>query len=421
MRTIKFKVTGQHIECTETISDLVGNTREYVKALFTLSSEWEGLIQIAVFTANGKNYPVLIESGECEVPCKVLMQESFTVGCYAGASTDRITTDTCTVRVEESVRYQVSSDYVDMYKKMKQEAESMKENIAEYEAAVRETMTEHCNHKTYTPDGAHDLRIHDGVFQYYDGGWKNTKVQTADAQETYSWLDLALLRFIGQYDYDDTRDVLLSSFKLEEKGETVSESVLDILEGGYSKVIYARSGNRMYGWKVYKDSSAEYGVKITSLYKARGDERLTLALQLESTPFLVFENIAENGDSVEVAIICFVEHYCYFEWTPKIYTGPIGLVDPIEYKAEGNSYRKIGDMIFVQGKFELPMSIDYVECIDMGITANGVYKLRLMDINKREYALLQTTAESKVAIFEGDKTGTSCQTMYICGYFSMKK
>ncbi len=32
MRTISFEVTGQHIECTEAISDLVGNTREYVQA-----------------------------------------------------------------------------------------------------------------------------------------------------------------------------------------------------------------------------------------------------------------------------------------------------------------------------------------------------------------------------------------------------
>ncbi len=308
MRTIKFMVNGQHIECTETISDLVGNTREYVQAQFTLSSEWDGLIQIAVFTANGKSYPELIDNGVCIVPYKVMMQESFTVGCYAGATTDRITTDICTVRVEKSVRYQGGSDYVDLYQRMKEKVDESERQIDAYKAAVQETMYEHCQHKTHTPDGAHDLRIHDGVFQYYDGGWKDTKVKTGDAQETYSWLNLALLRFIGQYDYDDTKDVLLSSFKLEEKGQTVSESTLDIFQVGYSKVIYARSGNRMYEWKVYADSSVEGGVKITSLYKASGDERLTLVLKkLKGAPLLVFENTTENGDSVEVAIICFVE------------------------------------------------------------------------------------------------------------------
>ena len=69
MRTISFEVTGQHIECTEAISDLV-EIREYVQAKFSLPTEWDGLIQIAAFTANGKNYPVLIEDGSVnyEVP-----------------------------------------------------------------------------------------------------------------------------------------------------------------------------------------------------------------------------------------------------------------------------------------------------------------------------------------------------------------
>ena len=136
MRTISFEVTGQHIECTEAISDLVGNTREYVQAKFSLPTEWDGLIQIAVFTANGKNYPVLIEDGKCEVPYKVMMQEYFTVGCYAGAKTDRITTDTCVVRVEESVRCQGGSDYLSIYQKMQDTLNEMVAKVNEYEAAV---------------------------------------------------------------------------------------------------------------------------------------------------------------------------------------------------------------------------------------------------------------------------------------------
>lgn len=139
MRTISFEVTGQHIECTEAISDLVGNTREYVQAKFSLPTEWDGLIQIAVFTANGKNYPVLIEDGKCEVPYKVMMQEYFTVGCYAGAKTDRITTDICVVRVEESVRCQGGSDYLSIYQKMQDTLNEMVAKVNEYEAAVKTT------------------------------------------------------------------------------------------------------------------------------------------------------------------------------------------------------------------------------------------------------------------------------------------
>ena len=42
MRTIAFNITGQHISASP-ISDLVGNTRNYVKAIFTFSEEWDNL------------------------------------------------------------------------------------------------------------------------------------------------------------------------------------------------------------------------------------------------------------------------------------------------------------------------------------------------------------------------------------------
>ena len=115
MRTLSFIITGQHITGSA-ISDLVGNTKNYVQASFSFSSEWDDLLKVAIFSANSKQYPVVIEQGTCKVPNIVLTTDFFTVGVYAGADSERLTTDTCTVRVEESVRQKPPFDMLDMYK-----------------------------------------------------------------------------------------------------------------------------------------------------------------------------------------------------------------------------------------------------------------------------------------------------------------
>ena len=126
MRTISFTIAGQHITGSP-ISDLVGNTRNYVKAIFTFSEEWADLLKVAVFTANSKQYFVIIENGECTVPGIAMSGEFFTVGIYGGADALRLTTDTVRVRVEESVRQKPPYDVVDMYEGLEDTIEALGE------------------------------------------------------------------------------------------------------------------------------------------------------------------------------------------------------------------------------------------------------------------------------------------------------
>ena len=428
MRTIEFMVEEQHIWCRKTISDLVGNTREYVKAEFIWSGSWvTNIIKIAVFTANGKSYPVVIEShgayGECEVPYKVMMQESFTVGLYGGAGTERITTDTCTIRVEESVRYQGGSDYVDMYQKMKNEVDIMCTQIGEYKAAVQETMTDHIEHKIHTPDGAHDIRIHNGMFQYYDGGWHDAQVAAEEVQG-YSWLTLSMLRFTDQYKVKG--QFSSSHFILQEKGDKVSgHSIGEFYMGGMTEIIYAKAGKLVYEWKVCRDSSSPDGLKVESISQPQGDAKATVTLGSSGgTVLVMFENTSEDGDSVEFAIFDYVDKsHQYEEWLPKFWIGPRNLVDPVDYVAEENIYVRIGDIIFVQGKFTFDnTTIGLLQEVDMGFFANGVYRLQILDINKNSFAKLWTSRGSKYAgVNEIESTTTEFKTMYIYGYFCVQE
>ena len=298
MRTISFEVTGQHIECTEAISDLVGNTREYVQAKFSLPTEWDGLIQIAVFTANGKNYPVLVEDGKCEVPYKVMMQEYFTVGCYAGAKTDRITTDTCVVRVEESVRCQGGSDYLSIYQKMQDTLNEMVAKVNEYEAAVEnykeivnDTMHEHCLHETHSSDGAHGLRIHDGLFQYYDGqGWVDTKVGAFEGQSS-TWKNQVVLQFAG-------------TMRVEKVLESNAEDVVEVVH------------------MEYIESDLSTNRRITALEK--------------------------KNNSVNNRLGALEERIVEGTWEPILYSGPGSIVNSNYLKICFGNYIRVGDYVWVE-------------------------------------------------------------------------
>ena len=114
MRTISFTITGQGITGTA-ISDLVGNTKNYVEASFTFSSEWEGFFKIAIFTANGKQYPAILENNKCMVPDVAMSGDYMDVGVMAGYNGTTLSTDTFRVRIEESVRTKPPYDLITMF------------------------------------------------------------------------------------------------------------------------------------------------------------------------------------------------------------------------------------------------------------------------------------------------------------------
>lgn len=137
MRTIEFTISGQHIT-SSAISDLVGNTKNYVKASFTFSqsSEWDGLFKVAIFTANSKQYPAIIENGACMIPNIALTGEYVDVGVVAGADGTVLTTDTTRVRIEESVRVKPPFDMIEMYKELIDKMEDIEDDEADIDAAL---------------------------------------------------------------------------------------------------------------------------------------------------------------------------------------------------------------------------------------------------------------------------------------------
>ncbi|MCR5208432.1 MAG: hypothetical protein K6C14_08160 [Eubacterium sp.] len=92
---ISFNVENQIITRSDS-NKVVADSRNYLYACFTFTSEWTGIIT-AVFKKDGAAYnTVLDENGRCEVPWEVISGGRFSVSCFCG---DRITANKVYVNV----------------------------------------------------------------------------------------------------------------------------------------------------------------------------------------------------------------------------------------------------------------------------------------------------------------------------------
>ena len=102
MRTLKFIVTGQHIEkdpiCD--FSGLVPGTKGYLRAAFSFSKEWNGCGKIAEFRrfSTSEPVPVKIVGDACIIPAEVTAKRSFKVTVIGVKKEFKIITDNVEVK-----------------------------------------------------------------------------------------------------------------------------------------------------------------------------------------------------------------------------------------------------------------------------------------------------------------------------------
>lgn len=98
---LKFDVSIQKIKLS---SDefVVSDSRNFLKASFVFSDEWEGLTKTAIFIFSDKVYNVLLQEDTCLVPYEVIKPMGFTVSIYGVKSLTEITTDNTFVSVSKS-------------------------------------------------------------------------------------------------------------------------------------------------------------------------------------------------------------------------------------------------------------------------------------------------------------------------------
>lgn len=104
MRLLKFNVNAQRIQKDPScdFSNIVAGTKDYLRAQFTFSPEWQGCIIVASFWRGKEEYAVQVVNGECSIPPEALVGPTFRVSVIGQRNDYRITSDKVIVRQEVS-------------------------------------------------------------------------------------------------------------------------------------------------------------------------------------------------------------------------------------------------------------------------------------------------------------------------------
>lgn len=95
MRVLEFIVNDQILTKNPScdFGNIIPGTEGYLKAKFSLSSEWDNCILIARFFRGNEEHARRIVNNECEIPPEVLKGRTFSVSVLGQRANCRITTN----------------------------------------------------------------------------------------------------------------------------------------------------------------------------------------------------------------------------------------------------------------------------------------------------------------------------------------
>ena len=104
MRLLKVNVDAQHIQKDPNcdFSGIVAGSKDYLRAHFTFSPEWQDCIIVACFWRGTKEYAVILNNNECMIPEEALVGPTFRVSVVGQNGATRVPTDKVIVRQEVS-------------------------------------------------------------------------------------------------------------------------------------------------------------------------------------------------------------------------------------------------------------------------------------------------------------------------------
>ena len=104
MRILEFEINGQNISKSKNcdFSGIVPGTSGYLKASFSFSAEWTGMVKVAEFRTHASSEPVSVPilNNECMVPGEVTGADRWYIKVIGKKGTVIIPTGNCRVRQE---------------------------------------------------------------------------------------------------------------------------------------------------------------------------------------------------------------------------------------------------------------------------------------------------------------------------------
>lgn len=104
MRLLVFNVDSQRIQKDPNcdFSNIVAGTNNYLRAKFTFSDEWRDCVKAVSFWRGEKEYAVLLNNDECDIPPEALVGATFRVSVTGQRNGCFIPTNKILVRQEVS-------------------------------------------------------------------------------------------------------------------------------------------------------------------------------------------------------------------------------------------------------------------------------------------------------------------------------
>ena len=95
MRTLKFKVTNQHIQKDPDCSfyGLVSGSKGYLRAEFSFTPDWDGCVKAASFWVGDVEHAVVLINDACMIPEEAVADTKFFVGITGKRAGMLVTTD----------------------------------------------------------------------------------------------------------------------------------------------------------------------------------------------------------------------------------------------------------------------------------------------------------------------------------------
>lgn len=99
---IRVDVVNQRLQTATNLTSFIAGTQEFIRFVFNLDGDWDGLLVFAQFTQNGNSYnQYLDEDNSAYLPAEIVAGEA-TLTLYGSYENKKATTDVLTLKIEEN-------------------------------------------------------------------------------------------------------------------------------------------------------------------------------------------------------------------------------------------------------------------------------------------------------------------------------
>lgn len=99
---IRVDVVNQRLQTATNLTSFIAGTQEFIRFVFNLDGDWDGLLVFAQFTQNGQSYNQYLDSdNSAYLPAEIVSGEA-TLTLYGSYENKKATTDVLTLKIEEN-------------------------------------------------------------------------------------------------------------------------------------------------------------------------------------------------------------------------------------------------------------------------------------------------------------------------------